>query len=220
MGPMLSLYFSGEGYSVHHVITVQEGILELETWHPDVVLLDLMLPDSVGVDTCITLRKHTEVPILVISMQTDLTDRIHALSSGSDDYICKPFSMQELKARIEAVLRRTTASHALSSTHPVPAAASVASPIQLDHERRMLLVNSIPVETTYSEWELLKLFACNPGKVFDREELINAVRGIDKLVNDRAIDVHIMNLRKKIEPNPKQPIHIKTVWGVGYKYSP
>ncbi|MCR8633764.1 MULTISPECIES: response regulator transcription factor [Paenibacillus] len=225
IGEMLKLYLSEENFNVQRVETGQESFDALETFVPDVILLDLILPDMDGADLCKLLRHQTHVPILVISMKTKVTDRIQALSSGADDYLCKPFSMQELKARIIAQLRRSSpqtafapAFIAAASSSPTATISSNAQWLQLDLERRALIVNDEVVEITFSEFEIMKLFYSFPGKVFSRDELINAIRGIDSYVNERSIDVHITNLRKKIEYNPRQPQHIKTVWGVGYKF--
>jgi DNA-binding response OmpR family regulator len=221
IGEMLTLYLTEEQFTVQRAETIREGVQALLSFAPDVLLLDLMLPDSDGMDVAAEFRRHTELPIIVISMKTAVSDRIQAISAGADDYLVKPFSMQELKARIGAVLRR---SH-LSSAVPAPSAessSSVAVELQtgilIDRERRTILLDGAPVETTFSEFEIMKLFCDHPGKVYSREELINAVRGIDSFVNDRAIDVHVTNLRRKLENNPKEPRYIKTVWGVGYKF--
>ncbi|MWC28580.1 response regulator transcription factor [Paenibacillus sp. MMS18-CY102] len=215
-GDMLSLYLTEEQYEVTRVPSAGEGLRALQEFAPNVVLLDLMLPDTEGINACAMLRGFTMVPIIVISAETKVSERILSLSEGADDYLCKPFSMQELKARIEAVLRRTN----MQSANIAPPAAPSADEwtLVLDMARRLLICNGNEIETTFSEFEIIKLLYHNPGKVFSREELINAIRGIDSYINERAIDVHITNLRKKIEQNPKEPQYIKTVWGVGYKY--
>ncbi|NOU93660.1 response regulator [Paenibacillus sp. LMG 31456] len=224
IGEMLKLYLCEENFTVQRVETGQDSFDALNTFTPDVILLDLILPDMDGADLCKLLRHHTQVPILVISMKNKVTDRIQALSCGADDYLCKPFSMQELKARINAQLRRSSPqptyapNFAAASSSPVATLSAPTQWLQLDLERRTLIVKDQVVEITFSEFEIMKLFYSFPGKVFSRDELINAIRGIDSYVNERSIDVHVTNLRKKIEYNPKQPQHIKTVWGVGYKF--
>lgn len=222
IGEMLTLYLTEEQFNVHRVETAQEGEMALSSFQPDILLLDLMLPDATGTELCSQFRRQTHIPIIVISMKTSVNDRIQAISSGADDYLCKPFSMHELMARMNAVLRR--ASHQLKplSFSPKPSSAHVATApylgLSLDLERRTIVLNGEHIETTFSEYEIMKLFYQNPGRVFSREELINAVRGIDSFINDRAIDVHVTNLRRKLEKNPKEPVFIKTVWGVGYKF--
>ncbi|PYE42704.1 response regulator transcription factor [Paenibacillus barcinonensis] len=212
LGDTLSLYLQGEEYEVCRVDTIWGGLLQLET-RPDIILLDLLLPDSKEKHPCALMREHTSVPIIVISSLTEVSERIRSLTDGADDFVCKPFSMQELKARIEAVLRRYT----LLKSSPV---VEHDTGISLDLARRTILLNHRRIETTFSEFEIMKLFVAHPGKVFSRYALIEAIRGIDAYIHDRTIDVHITNLRKKIEDNPKTPQYIQTVWGVGYKFTP
>ncbi|MFC5406402.1 response regulator transcription factor [Cohnella soli] len=224
IGEMLTLYLTEEMFEVQRVETSREGKFALGSFNPDILLLDLMLPDASGTELCAEFRQLTAIPIIVISTKPSVTVRIQAISSGADDFLVKPFSMQELKVRMDAVLRRT---NALSPAAAQPASAgtgtsAVASGPQqgltLDLERRTIVLHGEHIETTFSEYEIMKLFYQHPNRVFSREELINAVRGIDSFINDRAIDVHVTNLRRKLEKNPKEPQYIKTVWGVGYKF--
>ncbi|WP_123043631.1 response regulator transcription factor [Cohnella candidum] len=220
IGEMLTLYLNEEQFTVQRVETARDGFQALFSFAPDVILLDLILPDAQGPELCAEFRRQTDLPLIVISMKTAVADRIQAISAGADDYLVKPFSMQELKVRIGAVLRRSQAASAPRRLQEAETSAGQAEStgITLDLERRTLLRDGKSVETTFSEYEIMKLFVEHPGKVYTREELINAVRGIDSFVNDRAIDVHVTNLRRKLEDNPKQPQYIKTVWGVGYKF--
>ncbi|WP_256757573.1 response regulator transcription factor [Cohnella sp. WQ 127256] len=221
IGEMLTLYLTEESFEVHRVESSREGKFALSTFDPDILLLDLMLPDASGTELCSEFRQLTAIPIIVISMKPSVTVRIQAISSGADDFLVKPFSMQELKVRMDAVLRRT-ASPRLAAAQPMHHGVSQpAEPqlgLQLDLERRTIVLNGEHIETTFSEYEIMKLFYQHPNRVFSREELINTVRGIDSFINDRAIDVHVTNLRRKLENNPKEPQFIKTVWGVGYKF--
>ncbi len=225
IGEMLTLYLTEESFDVQRVETAREGKHALDTFQPDILLLDLMLPDAGGSELCAEFRRLTAIPIIVISMKPSVTVRIQAISYGADDFLVKPFSMQELKVRMEAVLRRTL--NLSPSARPAPVAhgqaAQPGSPsssggLALDVERRTIVLDGEHIETTFSEYEIMKLFYQHPNRVFSREELINAVRGIDSFINDRAIDVHVTNLRRKLEKNPKEPQYIKTVWGVGYKF--
>jgi DNA-binding response OmpR family regulator len=221
MSDMLSMYLSEEGYSVMQAYRADEGLKLTSEFVPDLVLLDLILPDLDGMEVCTLIRKRSNVPIMILSMKSEVSERVQALKAGADDYMCKPFSMHEMTARVEALIRR---SNTMQAETKQQAAAAVEvlddhEPIQLDFERRLLLVRGQLVETTFSEYELMKLFLAYPGKVFSREELINTIRGFDSFVTDRAIDVHIVDLRKKIEQNPKEPRLIRTVWGFGYKYT-
>lgn len=215
IGDMLSMYLSEEGYVVSRAESGKEALAIMEGTVPDIILLDIVLPDISGIQLCGELRKRSTVPVLVISMKTEVMDRVNALHAGADDYLCKPFSMRELSAKVAAMIRRTYYNRQMK---PEVAEPSAANRIFLNYEKRSLYVNGNQVDTTFSEFEIMKLFIGNPGKVYSREELINTVRGFDSFVNDRAIDVHIGNLRKKIEEDSKQPKYIKTVWGVGYKF--
>ncbi|MCR2804197.1 response regulator transcription factor [Paenibacillus soyae] len=221
MSNMLSMYLTEEGYSVKQAYRGDEGLQLAGEFQPHLILLDLMLPDMGGLEVCAQIRSVSSVPIMILSMKSEVSDRVQALKTGADDYLCKPFSMHELTARVEALIRRShkVQSDAAMQTAAAAAPAEDGEGIQLDIERRLLLVRGQFVETTFSEYELMKLFLTHPGKVFSREELINAIRGFDSFVTDRAIDVHIVNLRKKIEQNPKEPKLIRTVWGFGYKYT-
>jgi DNA-binding response OmpR family regulator len=221
MSDMLSMYLSEEGYSVMQAYRADDGLRLASEFDPDLVLLDLILPDLDGMEVCALIRKRSNVPIMILSMKSEVSERVQALKAGADDYMCKPFSMHEMTARVEALIRRSNTMQN-ETAQQVSAAVEVnieGELIQLDFERRLLLVRGQLVETTFSEYELMKLFLAYPGKVFSREELINTIRGFDSFVTDRAIDVHIVNLRKKIELNPKEPRLIRTVWGFGYKYT-
>lgn len=220
IGDMLCMYLSEEGYEVERAENGKLAMAYLEDHQPDIILLDMVLPDISGIQLCEELRRKTMVPILVVSMKTEVMDRVNALNAGADDYLCKPFSMRELSAKVAAMIRRTHYNQQKQVAQPEEKPDTgdySANPITLNFDKRCLYVNGSYVETTFSEFEIMKLFMANPGKVFSREELINAVRGFDSFVNDRAIDVHIGNLRKKMGEDSKQPKYIRTVWGVGYK---
>ncbi|MET3291597.1 UNVERIFIED_CONTAM: DNA-binding response OmpR family regulator [Brevibacillus sp. OAP136] len=221
IGDMIAMYLTEEGFLAKRAELGKKGLALLPEFNPDVVLLDLVLPDVSGMELCSELRRISPVPILVVSMKTDVSERVDALLAGADDFLCKPFSMRELTAKIGAMIRRTHLNQVAENARQGTAAASNVEkqePIVLDMERRAIYVDGYYVETTFSEFEMMRLFLTNPGKVFSREELINELRGFDSFVTERAIDVHIANLRKKIEENPKEPKHIRTVWGVGYKF--
>lgn len=223
MSNMLSMYLTEEGYQVSQAFRGDEGLQHAASFKPNLILLDLILPDVDGIEVCLEIRKTSTVPIMILSMKSEVSERVQALKSGADDYLCKPFSMHELTARAEALIRRSNVIYGEASASVAASSEAVSPPdeemIRLDVERRLLQVRGQLVETTFSEYELMKLFLAHPGKVFSREELINAIRGFDSFVTDRAIDVHIVNLRKKIELNPKEPRLIRTVWGFGYKYT-
>lgn len=210
---MISIYLSEENYTVHSASDAKQGKRLFQTIDPDVIILDVMLPDMNGIELCREFRANSLIPIMMISAKSEVSERVKALVIGADDYLCKPFSMRELAARTGALVRRSAMSKAAASPPPEPPQA-----VKLDIEKRSVFVHNVLVETTYSEFEIMKHFWLHPGKVFSREELLNKIRGIDSFVTERSVDVHITNLRKKIESDPKDPKHIKTVWGVGYKF--
>ncbi|MCZ8515896.1 response regulator transcription factor [Paenibacillus filicis] len=212
---MISIYLGEEHYSVLCASDGQQGKQMFGEQEPDVVILDLMLPDTNGIELCKYFRSFSSVPIMIVSAKNEVSERVNALTIGADDYLCKPFSMRELAARTNALLRRSAMQGAAKSSEP---AAEGPKDIHLDLEKRCIYVHRQPVETTYSEFEIMRNFWLHPGKVFSREELLNKIRGIDSFVTERSVDVHITNLRKKIEADPKEPKYIKTVWGVGYKF--
>ncbi|MBP1992044.1 response regulator transcription factor [Paenibacillus eucommiae] len=216
VGEMMSIYLNEEGYEVKKAETGRLAERYFHDFEPDVIVLDIMLPDANGMDLCTTFRNSSStIPILMVSAKSEVSDKVRGLQTGADDYLGKPFSMRELAARIQALLRRSQAA-AVPSSAPKPAKPEQA--IQLDIAKRCLFVHEQAIETTFSEFEIMKLFWQNQGRVYSREELLNRVRGFDSYVTERAIDVHIANLRKKIESDPKEPKYIKTVWGVGYKF--
>jgi DNA-binding response OmpR family regulator len=215
IGEMMSIYLYEEGYQVMRAENGRQGETLFRDFHPDVIVLDIMLPDVDGIQLCTYFRTASTIPILMVSAKSEVSDRIKGLQTGADDYLCKPFSMRELAARVQALLRRSTAFAHVAAT---AADTSTTQNVYLDLEKRCLFVHNKLIETTFSEFEIMKLLWQNQGRVYSREELLNRVRGFDSYVTERAIDVHIANLRKKIETDPKEPKYIKTVWGVGYKF--
>ncbi|NHN30689.1 response regulator transcription factor [Paenibacillus agricola] len=219
---MISIYLSEEDYSVHWGANGKEGTKLFHSIEPDVIILDIMLPDTNGMELCKEFRTVSNVPIMMISAKSEVSERVKALIIGADDYLCKPFSMRELAARTNALLRRSSLTNTAQS-HAVTLEEESTidmQSIKIDMEKRCIYLLNHPVETTFSEFEIMRHFWMHPGKVFSREELLNNIRGIDTFVTERSVDVHITNLRKKVEIDPKEPKHIKTVWGVGYKFEP
>lgn len=210
---MISIYLSEEEYIVHIASNGKQGTELFRTIDPDVVILDVMLPDTNGMELCREFRTQSSVPIMMVSAKSEVSERVKALVIGADDYLCKPFSMRELAARTSALLRRSS----MNKTSADPKVTDTQA-IRVDVDKRCVYLYGSVVETTYSEFEMMKHFWLHPGKVFSREELLNKIRGMDAFVTERSVDVHITNLRKKIEKDPKDPKYIKTVWGVGYKF--
>lgn len=231
IGDMVTMYLGEEGFQVLRMETGEKGIEAIKEFAPDVILLDLMLPDMDGLELCRQVRHSSRVPIMIVSMMNKVVERVAALGAGADDYMSKPFSMHEMSARVHALIRRSQVYHNRGEAQRADGAAVMEgteesadallvdkNKISLDLQTRSMNVNGQTVETTYSEFEIMKCFIQHPGRVYSREDLLQTVRGFDSYVTDRAIDVHIANLRKKIENNPKEPQRIRTVWGVGYKF--
>jgi DNA-binding response OmpR family regulator len=213
---IISRYLQKEGYSVYWAEDGLAGNEYVSKFQPDLIILDIMLPGLDGLSLCSKIRKSLLIPILIISAKNKVTEKVEGLAVGADDYLCKPFSMNELVARVKSLLRRANYHNSIQS----PATTSTTlRKIYLDEQKKTLYVDQETREITYSEFEILKAFLNNPGKVFTRDELLLKIKGIDHyLITDRAIDVHITNLRKKIERDPRKPSYIKTVWGSGYKF--
>jgi DNA-binding response OmpR family regulator len=180
---------------------------------PDLVVLDLGLPGLDGLDVTRELRRSSSVPIVMLTARGDESDRVVGLELGADDYIVKPFSPKELVARIRAVLRRSASAGA--GGPEVMRAAGV----EVDMPRMRVSVDGHPVELTPTEFQLLSALVREPGRVFTRGQLLDAVHGVAFESYERAIDAHVKNIRKKIEPTPSRPRYVLTVHGVGYRFA-
>jgi DNA-binding response OmpR family regulator len=180
---------------------------------PDLVVLDLGLPDRDGLDVARALRRTSGVPIVMLTARGDEIDRVVGLELGADDYVVKPFSPKELVARVRAVLRRTQAARAGG-----PEVLRVAD-VEVDVPRMRVTVAGRPVELTPTEFQLLATLAREPGRVFTRGQLLDAVHGVAFESYERAVDAHVKNLRRKLEPIPGRPRYLLTVHGVGYRFA-
>jgi len=179
---------------------------------PDMILLDLGLPGMDGLDVTRRLRATSAVPIIMLTARSEETDRVVGLELGADDYVIKPFSPKELVARIRAVLRRADAT--------VGGAEVIrAGPVVIDLPKRRVTVAGDDVELTATEFDLLLVLARQPGRIYTRAQLLDAVHGVSFDSYERSVDAHIKNLRRKIEPDPRRPSLVLTVYGVGYKFS-
>ena len=165
-----------------------------------------------GLDVARTLRRDSDVPIIMLTARVDETDKLIGLELGADDYMTKPFSPRELVARVRAVLRRTGGEREQAPP------AIVAGEIRIDLERRLVTIENEAVELTPTEFDLLAVLARHPGRVFTRLELLDRVQGYAFEGYERTVDAHVKNLRQKIEPDPKQPRYVLTVYGVGYRF--
>ncbi len=185
-----------------------EALAQFSQHQPDLVILDWMLPEMDGLSVTHRIREISSVPIIMLTAKVDEEDRIEGLETGADDYVIKPFSARELEARVRAVLRRST-----GKTPPVLEVGD----LRLDQSQRRLWVFGDPVELTAMEFDLLAFLMTYPGRVFTRLELLEAVRGETYESFERSVDSHIKRLRQKIEPDPRNPRFVLTVFGIGYK---
>jgi two-component system alkaline phosphatase synthesis response regulator PhoP len=197
------------------VVTAADGRSALgiaRTEHPDMIVLDLGLPGLDGLDVTRALRKSSDVPIIMLTARAEEADRIVGLELGADDYLVKPFSPKELVARVRAVLRRVDAS--VETPDLVRTGA-----LEIDTAKRAVRVGGRSVDLTPTEFELLLHLARSPGRVYTRSQLLDALHGVAFESYERAIDAHVKNLRRKLEPDPAHPKYLLTVYGVGYKYA-
>lgn len=181
----------------------------------DMILLDIMLPKMDGFEVCQQIREFSDMPIVMLTAKGDDMDKILGLDYGADDYITKPFNILEVKARIKAIMRRTSTNPPKKENQNVLEMGD----LKLDCESRRLFILGKEVNLTAKEFDLLELLVNNPNKVYGREELLKLVWGYEYLGDVRTVDVHVRRLREKIENNPSEPKYVHTKWGVGYYYS-
>jgi len=214
----ISEYFTRAGYSVRTAGDGLAGVQSALSDHPDAIVLDLMLPKMDGLAVCRELReKAPYIPILMLTAKDDVVDKVLGLEMGADDYITKPFSLRELEARIKSVLRRVRTASA-SADGGGDDAPITRGKLRIDPSKREVMVGDRYVELTPKEFDLLRLFASNPGRVFPRKYLLEKIWDYSYEGYDRTIDSHINRLRAKIEDNPENPQMVLTVWGIGYKF--
>jgi DNA-binding response OmpR family regulator len=207
---LVKLYLNRDGYKV---LTAYDGIEALRLAresHPDLIVLDLMLPGINGLNICRTLRDESDVPIIMLTAMTTDQDKLKGLDMGADDYVTKPFSPRELAARVRAVLRRLPGERGPT--------VITQGKLNVNFMKHEVSLNGKLLELTPIEFKLLGVFIKEPGRVFSRAQLIEKALGYDFEGFDRTIDVHILNLRRKLESNPGRPQYIKTVYGAGYKF--
>ncbi|OFV69833.1 response regulator transcription factor [Acetobacterium wieringae] len=207
-------FLESKGFTV---FTAENGKQALDIFDREniaLIVLDLMLPDMTGEEICIQIRKKSRVPIIMLTAKIEESDMLKGLNIGADDYITKPFSLKALNARIEAVLRR-------SSDDLVPLynkASFNGGDLEVDFESHLIKKNQVEINLTPNEYKLLAALIKYPSKVFTREDLIRVALGDEFEGYDRAVDSHIKNLRQKIEKDPKNPVYVLTIYGIGYKF--
>ena len=214
MREAVASYLEKQGYHVLQAETGTQALSLLEKETVSFVILDLMLPDISGEEICSRIRRQSRIPIIMLTAKTMEDDMLNGLNLGADDYITKPFSLKNLYARIQAVCRR--------SDHDLKPLAEKfswnAGDLVIDYNRKEVLKKGETISLTPIEWKILSAFTRYPQKVFTRDELIASAFDTDFSGYDRVIDTHIKNLRKKIEDDPKNPIYLCTVHGIGYKF--
>ena len=206
-------YLEQDGFVVHVAADGAEGLALAERVKPALIVLDLMLPDVSGEEVCRQIRRRSDVPVRMLTAKAGEDERVGGLALGADDYLTKPFSPRELVARVHAILRRSGG----AETPLVQLLSFDGGALEIDTVRHEVRRHGEPVDLTPNEYKLLVALARYPGRAYSRFELVNLVQGFELEVFERTIDAHVKNLRKKIEPDPRQPRYIETVFGVGYR---
>lgn len=207
---VVKAYLEKEGYKVYCVTKGLEGIDLFNNIKFNLIILDLMLPDIDGEEVCKTLRRISDVYIFMLTAKAALSDKIEGLNIGADEYLPKPFSPRELTARVNALFRRISTSSSILTFN--------GGELQVNKDKRIVKVKGEEVPFTPNEFDILYALIANKGNILSREQIIDKVFGIDFNGSDRTVDVHIKNIRKKIEDNPKTPKYIITATKVGYKF--
>ena len=207
---LLAVYFQKDGFIVHSAYDGFGALQSVREKHPDILVLDVMLPGMNGWDICRLLRKDSGIPILMLTARDEESDRLVGLEIGADDYVTKPFSPKEVVARVKAILRRTggTTGKAMQLR---------LGEVVVDLEQYQVTKGGEPVDLTPTEFKIVELLAGNPGRVFSRLQIVEQTQGYSFEGYERTIDSHIKNLRRKLEDNPREPVYILTVYGVGYR---
>ena len=208
---VVEAYLTQEGFDVATASNGQEALFVARESKPDLIILDVMMPEMDGFEFMRAHRREAETPIILLTAKVEEDDKVIGLELGADDFVTKPFRPRELVARVRAVLRRA------GQTRP-EAAVIRASNIELDRERHTVEVGERYVDLTPSEFDLLAALMSVPGRAYSRLELLDRIQGVAYEGYERTIDVHIKNLRAKVEPKPKEPHYIQTVYGVGYRF--
>jgi DNA-binding response OmpR family regulator len=210
---LLAFPLEREGFRVVQALDGEEALERFEENDVDLVILDIMLPKLDGLEVCRRLRARSAVPIIMLTARDDELDKVVGLELGADDYITKPFSIGEFRSRVRAALRRAQLP-AISGRGEI----YEADGLRIDVPRRAVTVRGEPVQLTYLEFELLRVLASSPGRVYTREMLLGTLRGGSEYRDLRTIDVHVRHLREKIERDPRNPEYVFTVRGVGYRF--
>jgi DNA-binding response OmpR family regulator len=210
---LLKKYLTQEGFIVSTARDGQEALFVARQEKPDLIILDLMMPEMSGYDFLRIYNRQSSTPVIVLTAKVEENDKVLGLELGADDYVTKPFSMRELTARVRAVLRR------VEKQAVAPDVLQIGE-IKIDRDGRAVSITEEPINLTPSEFDLLDALMSVPGKAFTRLELLEKLQGTAYEGYERTIDVHIRNLRAKIEPDPSKPTYIETLYGIGYRFAP
>lgn len=210
---LIRLYLEKERYRVLVAYDGQQALTLARQKYPSLIILDWMLPHVDGLDICRVLRAESQIPIIMLTAKAAEEDMLLGLDQGADDYLTKPFSPRELIARVRVVLRRSS-----QQVDDLPSEELSIGPFMVDFRSHEVRLHGKLVDLTPKEFKILETLMREPGRVFSRLELVKRVFGMDYEGFERTVDVHIMNLRKKIEPHPNEPVYLQTVYGVGYKF--
>jgi two-component system, OmpR family, phosphate regulon response regulator OmpR len=214
---LLKEYLEGNGFKVLTLADGSDVKKTLQKELPEMVILDIMLPGKDGLEVLKEIRMDHTVPVIMLTAKGDQTDRIVGLELGADDYLPKPFNPRELLARMKAVLRRVVPEDRDKVRNKEDTLLK-AGGVTLNKAKQTLLIEDKELELSSTEYKILEVLMRHPNVVFSRDQLMNLARGRDFMAFDRSIDVHISKLRAKLEPDPRSPIRIKTVWGAGYMF--
>lgn len=207
---LLGKFLGDFGFDLLSATTPSSGFKQIKNKKPDLIILDVMLPEMDGFEVCKTIRRTSRIPIIMLTARGDLTDRVVGLELGADDYLPKPFEPRELVARIQSILRRTrTTAFGTSESF---------GRLNIDFARQQVMLDNLTMDLTTSEYTVLAFLAVNMGKVLDRDQILQELSGIDCDAYNRTVDVAVSRLRQKLGEDPKNPKFIKTVWGSGYLF--
>ncbi|WP_423231442.1 response regulator transcription factor [Bacillus cereus] len=210
---IISIYLKNEGYEIIDASDAIEALETLRNTTIDLIILDIMLPKMDGIEACLKIREQYQMPIIFLSAKDEDIDKIQGLMSGAEDYITKPFNPLELMARIKSQLRR----YRVYQTEEVKQFIHEIGHLKVDEETRQVFIRNEEVRLTPKEFDILSLLVRNKGKVFSVEKIYEMVWEDSFYKSDNTVMVHITKIREKIEENPRQPVYLKTVWGVGYR---
>ena len=213
---IISLYLEKENYNVYKAMDGEEALAIYRNKEIHLIILDLMIPKISGEKVCKTIRKKSNVPIIILTAKDDENSKIDGLDSGADDYVTKPFSNRELMSRVNALLRRSYKNNYKSSNSDL---SFDNGRLKINLEKMIVKKDDGIIDLTANEFKILSVFINNPGNILSREQLIESAFGYEYEAYDRTIDSHIKNIRQKLEDNPKTPVYIVTVYGIGYKFN-